>query len=81
MAENSLARSAELIAAGISLRAHAPADIPALITETHTSPAEAVQALKAAKPHLFKAPNAMDMTRDEYRAAKASTFRAIARTR
>ena len=67
-----------IIAAGIAEGAHDPADIPSLVDD-RAPPADAVKALKAAKPHLFKTPNAVEMTREEYQAAKAKALRAIRR--
>jgi len=81
MAEHSQARMAMLIAAAIAADAHDPAEIPTLVDDKDSLPSDAVKALKAAKPHLFRVPDATKMTRKEYRAAKSATFRAIAASR
>ncbi len=78
-------RAAALVAASTAAGAIDPGDILAAIPAVETMPADqAVAAIKAMKPHLFKPKNARDMTDAEYAAALEKhgiRDRAIARHR
>jgi hypothetical protein len=63
-------RAAALVAASTAAGAIDPGDILANIPAAEAMPAEeAVAAVKAAKPHLFRPKQARDMSDEEYRAA------------
>jgi hypothetical protein len=70
MTEHSPLRAAAITEAAKAAGAYDPADAVVLIPATETlNPSEAVAALKAMRPHLFRPKQARDMTAAERDAA------------